>query len=383
MKTMSSSPSQLSYSPSPPSSPSTIVQPSSSPSIILSSPSVPNLNSFIPPPPPPTPTPARTRTRAARVALQNVDDTYNAVVITALEDIPFCCHEDLLTMSRAQLIAVARSLNAKLPAVMRIDTSDQRTDVFIRKSIEVLVGISKPILVGSRTTTLSGAEPPGAPRAVKTRKVLSVEEIENSTLENSQARWDTPSGEDAHIDRSALWSPSSPGPLSSPLAKRAIIRSTRVARSSELGTLATTGTPKLARLEEEDESISPSTHDSETQDGQRDKKRRKYSDSGFSTGFPARKGMGFRRWSGSLVRGSEDSRHSSSVVGNIYLDNTMDVDDSPSRSVKLQAYTRRSSLRPPFRQSVSTVTRPFHTAYNGISSPTLAGIDTKRRSQGG
>ncbi|KAJ3771710.1 hypothetical protein FB446DRAFT_627212, partial [Lentinula raphanica] len=73
------------------------------------------------------------------VALQNVDETYNAVVITALEDIPFCCHEDLLTMSRAQLIAVARSLNAKLPAVMRIDTSDQRTDVFIRKSIEVLV----------------------------------------------------------------------------------------------------------------------------------------------------------------------------------------------------------------------------------------------------
>ncbi|KAJ3757619.1 hypothetical protein EV361DRAFT_773557, partial [Lentinula raphanica] len=73
------------------------------------------------------------------VALQNVDDTYNAVVITALEDIPFCCHEDLLTMSRAQLIAVAQSLNAKLPAVMRIDTSDQRTDVFIRKSIEVLV----------------------------------------------------------------------------------------------------------------------------------------------------------------------------------------------------------------------------------------------------
>ncbi|KAJ3739115.1 hypothetical protein DFH05DRAFT_1407928, partial [Lentinula detonsa] len=95
-----------------------------------------NQNSFIPSHPPPTPTPAR---RHARAALQNMDETYNAVVITALENIPFCCHEDLLTMSRSQLVAVARSLNTKLPSVMRIDISDQRTDFCIRKSIEVLV----------------------------------------------------------------------------------------------------------------------------------------------------------------------------------------------------------------------------------------------------
>ncbi|KAJ3810561.1 MAG: hypothetical protein NXY57DRAFT_858111, partial [Lentinula lateritia] len=73
------------------------------------------------------------------VALQNLDNQYNAVVITALEDIPFCCHEDLLTMSRAQLVAVAQSLNVKLPAAMQIDVTDIRTDFFIRKSIEVLV----------------------------------------------------------------------------------------------------------------------------------------------------------------------------------------------------------------------------------------------------
>ncbi|KAE9396908.1 hypothetical protein BT96DRAFT_764832, partial [Gymnopus androsaceus JB14] len=73
------------------------------------------------------------------VALQTPDETHNAIVITALEEVPFCCHEDLLTMSRDQLVAVAASLNKKLPKVMRIDVSDGRTDVFIRKSIEVLV----------------------------------------------------------------------------------------------------------------------------------------------------------------------------------------------------------------------------------------------------
>ncbi|KIK69514.1 hypothetical protein GYMLUDRAFT_107944, partial [Collybiopsis luxurians FD-317 M1] len=73
------------------------------------------------------------------VAIQNLDETHNAIVITALEEIPFCCHEDLLTMSREQLITVARSLNAKLPKVLQIDISDRRTDVFIRKNIEVLV----------------------------------------------------------------------------------------------------------------------------------------------------------------------------------------------------------------------------------------------------
>ncbi|KAJ7589591.1 hypothetical protein C8J56DRAFT_939034 [Mycena floridula] len=71
------------------------------------------------------------------IALQNEDD--DVVVITALDTVPFCCHEDLVTMDRPDLITVAQKLNDKLPAVLRIDLS--ATDTFIRNSIEVLVGL--------------------------------------------------------------------------------------------------------------------------------------------------------------------------------------------------------------------------------------------------
>ncbi|KAI0084601.1 hypothetical protein BDY19DRAFT_874876, partial [Irpex rosettiformis] len=73
------------------------------------------------------------------VALQNEDTEEDAVVITALNVVPFCCHADLLLMNRAQLVEVARNLNLKLPSAMRIDTSSARSDSFIRNSIELLV----------------------------------------------------------------------------------------------------------------------------------------------------------------------------------------------------------------------------------------------------
>ncbi|KAI0789018.1 hypothetical protein BC629DRAFT_1288304, partial [Irpex lacteus] len=73
------------------------------------------------------------------VALQNDDTEEDAVVITALDVVPFCCHADLLLMNRAQLVEVANSLNVKLPLAMRIDTSASRSDSFIRNSIELLV----------------------------------------------------------------------------------------------------------------------------------------------------------------------------------------------------------------------------------------------------
>ncbi|KAL0581261.1 hypothetical protein V5O48_000744 [Marasmius crinis-equi] len=92
-----------------------------------------------------------------RVALQNDDDEVDAVVITALDTIPFCCHEDLLAMSRAQLVATAHTLNAKLPTILHIDTGN--TDKFIRNSIEVLVGIRKADMLS----------PPSAPKADKSR----------------------------------------------------------------------------------------------------------------------------------------------------------------------------------------------------------------------
>ncbi|KAI0699775.1 hypothetical protein C8T65DRAFT_535018, partial [Cerioporus squamosus] len=75
----------------------------------------------------------------ACVALQNEDLSEDAVVITSLNVIPFCCHADLVTMSRTQLLSVAATLNAKLPAAMQIDTSPSRPDTWIRNSIEVLV----------------------------------------------------------------------------------------------------------------------------------------------------------------------------------------------------------------------------------------------------
>ncbi|KAJ6618227.1 hypothetical protein B0H10DRAFT_1644426, partial [Mycena sp. CBHHK59/15] len=73
------------------------------------------------------------------MALQNEDVAEDAVVITALSTLPFCCHEDLLTMLRADLIGVATALNAKLPAALAIPVSPLRTDAGIRNMIEFVV----------------------------------------------------------------------------------------------------------------------------------------------------------------------------------------------------------------------------------------------------
>ncbi|KAJ3555313.1 hypothetical protein NM688_g2649 [Phlebia brevispora] len=77
------------------------------------------------------------------LALQNEDVEEDAVVITALNVMPFCCHADLLTMSHEQLISVAETLNAKLPLALQINT--RSSDSCIRNSIEVLVGIRRDV----------------------------------------------------------------------------------------------------------------------------------------------------------------------------------------------------------------------------------------------
>ena len=92
-------------------------------------------------PPPSLPPQGHNVRLPSRVALQNEDQAEDAVVITALDTIPFCCHEDLVTMSRAELINVARSLNAKLPAAMALDVSPTIATSFIRSAIELVVGI--------------------------------------------------------------------------------------------------------------------------------------------------------------------------------------------------------------------------------------------------
>ncbi|KAG7095029.1 hypothetical protein E1B28_005820 [Marasmius oreades] len=94
-----------------------------------------------------------------RIALQNEDDEEEAVIITTLDTVPFCCHEDLLTMSRHHLIGVARILNARLPKAFRINTDN--TDSFIRNSIEILVGIRKGPLMSSSSPLTSQVDKPG------------------------------------------------------------------------------------------------------------------------------------------------------------------------------------------------------------------------------
>ncbi|KAM5543888.1 hypothetical protein V8D89_002505 [Ganoderma adspersum] len=83
----------------------------------------------------------RTTTSTACIALQNEDPLEDAIVITALSVAPFCCHADLITMSRTQLLTVAAILNAKLPRALQIDVGPTCSDVAIRYAIELLVGL--------------------------------------------------------------------------------------------------------------------------------------------------------------------------------------------------------------------------------------------------
>ena len=93
----------------------------------------------------------------ARIALQQYDQPLDAIVITTLSSYPFCCHEDLLTMSRSQLVRVAVLLNSRLPVCSQIELADGIPDGHIRHSIERLVGIIPDSIQG-------------APKAIKSRR---------------------------------------------------------------------------------------------------------------------------------------------------------------------------------------------------------------------
>src|ERR1700722_12983792 len=145
----------------------------------------------------------------ACLALQTEDSTEeDVVVITTLNTFPFCCHEDLLTMSRDQLISVALTLNTKLPAALKIDVSHSSPDTRIRNSIEFIVGLR------------SANVPPAPTKAVRL--------LPNSGL----------SGNLNINDRS---------PPTSPLARR-----NRRSRSDVYASLVGSP-PRLAKLVEEDE----------------------------------------------------------------------------------------------------------------------------------
>ena len=113
--------------------------------------------------------PQRAR-RPARLAIQHDDHSFDAVVVTTLPCYPFCCHEDLLTMSRQQLVEVAVLFNSRLPSSRQIEVSDAATNAHIRHSIETLVGIVPDV--------------PGAPKGVKSRTMSKNDRISLS-LEDS------------------------------------------------------------------------------------------------------------------------------------------------------------------------------------------------------
>lgn len=77
------------------------------------------------------------------VALQNPDPTVDAVVVSTLLTLPFCCHEDLLTMPPTRVIEVAQEVNERLPEALRVDLREPRDPNKVRRELENLVGIVK------------------------------------------------------------------------------------------------------------------------------------------------------------------------------------------------------------------------------------------------
>ena len=124
--------------------------------------------------------PAPAFARSPSVALQNEDgDVHGTIIISTLDSIPFCCHEDLLTMDSQQLHATTQALNAKLPCALRINLNPSLTDAFIRNAIELIVGIKRTVppapkaiksgLTASAETEKSDVSPPTSPLARKGR----------------------------------------------------------------------------------------------------------------------------------------------------------------------------------------------------------------------
>ena len=149
-----------------------------------------------------------------RIALQQYDQTLDAIVITTLPSYPFCCHEDLLTMPRSRLVQAALLLNSRLPICSPIELADSIPDAHIRHSIERLVGIVPEI--------------PGTPKPIKSRRIEKMDITEIDLLGN--------------LKQDTL-----PTPPTSPLSTRVSRR-----RRKSLSVMSSL----LERLEEEDENDS-------------------------------------------------------------------------------------------------------------------------------
>jgi hypothetical protein len=134
------------------------------------------------------------RPKHACIALQNEDQADDIVVITKLDTVPFCCHEGLLAMSRDQLVAVAQSLNAKLPAAMQIDVSTYLPDIFIRHSVEHIVGLRRSVPPAPKAIKVQSdvdpigfdLSPPSSPLATRTRRAYERTELSRLDEEDEE-----------------------------------------------------------------------------------------------------------------------------------------------------------------------------------------------------
>ena len=96
------------------------------------------------------------------VAIQNEDAVEDAIVVTSLDKLPFCCHADLILMNREQLLTAASIFNERLPAALQIATD--RSDSYIRNSIEFIVGLkTDPPDAPAKPTTPSRNFVPSSP----------------------------------------------------------------------------------------------------------------------------------------------------------------------------------------------------------------------------
>lgn len=118
--------------------------------------------------------------RPARIALQNEDE--DVVVITCLDTLPFNSHQELVAMNRGQLVAVAEALNSKLSIASQIDVGPQVSDVDIRTTIEVLVGIRRPIIRRHNLPT------PNAPNPARSRGRVRNESPTSPLANHSRTR---------------------------------------------------------------------------------------------------------------------------------------------------------------------------------------------------
>ncbi|KAH8832740.1 hypothetical protein DL96DRAFT_1551862 [Flagelloscypha sp. PMI_526] len=159
----------------------------------------------------------------SRMALANEDAAENAVVITALDELPFCCHADLLIMNRDQLVDAAVSLNERLPRALQIQVRDTISANDIRQSIELLVGIQPP------------RAPPNDPRALQIIKEERDDDADHDITPSIRLPPVNFEFMDGH-----------PTPPTSPLAHRSH-------STVSLGAAFAKGSSKLAMLVEEDE----------------------------------------------------------------------------------------------------------------------------------